>query len=193
MRMSPGRTPSVAHHPETRRLPCPAHERSSRGGPHCSRGPVNVQVNGVAINGSGPTDALLPGLAENGINRGSGKADLAKAVANWNQNIAGKPDARGKTIPQIVLPSNYSFGRPFNSQDLRLTKTFTVRERYKFSILGEGFNMLNYANVQGYSFNVDQVASSNQQFSFGQPTSRAGQVFGSGGPRAFQFGGRFQF
>jgi len=37
------------------------------------------------------------------------------------------------------------------------------------------------------------LTPTNQTFSFGQPTSRAGQVFGSGGPRAFQLGGRFQF
>jgi hypothetical protein len=28
---------------------------------------------------------------------------------------------------------------------------------------------------------------------FGQPTTRASQVFGSGGPRAFQIGARFTF
>jgi hypothetical protein len=53
------------------------------------------------------------------------------------------------------------------------------------------FNVLNYANLGGYSFNVDTVSSN--AFSFGQPTTRAGQVFGSGGPRALQIGGRFQF
>ena len=53
--------------------------------------------------------------------------------------------------------------------------------------------MLNYANLGGYVTNVDQVTPTNQTFSFGQPTSRAGQVFGSGGPRAFQFAGRFSF
>jgi hypothetical protein len=95
-------------------------------------------------------------------------------------------------IPQLVLPANYSLGRNFNSQDVRLTKTFTFKERYKFSVLAEGFNIFNYANRSGYSFAIDQVTPT-QTFAFGQATNRASQVFGSGGPRAFQLGGRFQF
>ena len=83
-------------------------------------------------------------------------------------------------------------GDNFSSQDIRLTKKFTFRERYIFSVFGEGFNIFNIANLGGYSSTLDQVRP-NQTFSFGQPTSRAGQVFGSGGPRAFQIGGRFQF
>jgi hypothetical protein len=157
-----------------------------------SVGPVTATVNGVDLTGSGVTTAPLPGIPINGLNDGYGKSALQNAVNNWNANIAGKPDALGKIIPQIVLPQNYSLGRAFNSQDLRLTKKFTFRERYTMSVFIEGFNIFNIANLSGYSFNVDQVQP-NQTFAFGQPTSRAGQVFGSGGPRAFQVGGRFQF
>jgi len=92
-----------------------------------------------------------------------------------------------------VLPSNYTLGDNFNSQDVRLTKTFKYHERYRLSVFAEAFNIFNIANLSGYSFNLDQVTPTNQTFSFGQPTSRAGQVFGSGGPRAFQLGGRIQF
>ena len=49
------------------------------------------------------------------------------------------------------------------------------------------------ANLSGFGSNLDLVQSTNQTYTFGQPTSRAGQVFGSGGPRAFQVGGRVQF
>jgi len=158
-----------------------------------SRGPVMASVGGVSLYGDGTTTAPLPGLAYNCLNRGCGVSDLANAVASWNQAYAGKKDALGKTMPAVVLPSNYSLGDGFSSQDVRLTKTFTYRERYKLSLFGEAFNIFNIANLGGYSFNLDQVTPTNQTFSFGQPTSRAGQVFGSGGPRAFQLGGRFQF
>ncbi len=158
-----------------------------------SRGPVMASINGVSLTGDGSTSAPLPGLAFNCLNSGCGTSNLVQAVAAWNQNYAGTKDALGKTIPAVVLPQNYSLGDSFNSQDVRLTKTFKYRERYRFSIFGEVFNIFNIANLSGYSFNLDQVAPSNQTFSFGQPTSRASQVFGSGGPRAFQVGARIQF
>jgi hypothetical protein len=49
------------------------------------------------------------------------------------------------------------------------------------------FNVFNVANLGGYSFNLSNTAT------FGQPTNRASQVFGSGGPRALQLGTRFSF
>jgi hypothetical protein len=167
---------------------------------HGSKGPLMPRVNNVDLTGDGTTSEPLPGLSFNCINRGCGKDELAAAVASWNSTYAGKCDARiapaactaaATKIPALVLPSNYSFGRAFNSQDVRVTKTFAFRERYRFSVFAEMFNVLNYANLGGYSFNVDTVSSN--AFSFGQPTTRAGQVFGSGGPRALQIGGRFQF
>jgi hypothetical protein len=158
-----------------------------------TKGPVMANVTGVDLAGDGTTTEPLPGLSYNCLNRGCGPGDLAGAVASWNQTYAGKKDALGKTVPAVVLPQNYTLGDNFNSQDVRLTKVFSYRERYKLSVFAEGFNIFNIANLGGYSFNLDQVTPTNQTFSFGQPTSRASQVFGSGGPRAFQLGARVQF
>jgi len=158
-----------------------------------SRGPMTPSVSGVELTGDGTTSQPLPGLSFNCLNRGCGKSDLQSAVASWNQTFAGTKDALGKTIPAVILPSNFSLGDNFNSQDVRLTKTFKYHERYRASIFVEGFNIFNVANLGGFSSNLDQVTPTNQTFTFGQPTSRAGQVFGSGGPRAFQIGARVQF
>ena len=49
---------------------------------------------------------------------------------------------------------------------------------------GEVFNLFNTANLSGRSGDV---------LGFGQPTSRVTQVFGSGGPRAFQIAARVSF
>jgi hypothetical protein len=161
-----------------------------------SRGPMTASVTGVDLTGDGTTSQPLPELAINCLNRGCGSSDLQKAVADWNTTYAGKKDALGKTIPQVVLPSQFSLGDNFNSQDIRVTKKFnfgTEPHIYRMSIFAEMFNVFNIANLGGFSSNLDQVQATNQTFSFGQPTNRAGQVFGSGGPRAMQLGARFQF
>jgi hypothetical protein len=73
--------------------------------------------------------------------------------------------------------------------------------------LGEVFNLFNITNVLGFSksnysgFSNVLVRDSNdsstpgflRSSSFGQSVSTAGGVFGSGGPRAFQFGARVTF
>ena len=85
------------------------------------------------------------------------------------------------------LPASYEFGDSFSSQDVRVTKTFTLRRTRKLAVFAEAFNVFNVANLGSYSFNLNNTAT------FGLPTNRASQVFGSGGPRAFQLGGRFTF
>jgi hypothetical protein len=152
-----------------------------------SRGPLTPSVTNIDLDGDGISTTPIPGVEFNCFNRGCGKDDIAQAVAAWNSTYAGKRDAQNRLIPTLTLPANYEFGDWFSSQDIRLTKSFTFKDRYKFSIFGEMFNLFNIANLGGYSFNLNNTAN------FGQPTSRAGQVFGSGGPRALQVGGRFSF
>jgi hypothetical protein len=68
-----------------------------------------------------------------------------------------------------------------------LGKIIRLRERYEMNVFAEAFNLLNIANLTGHSTDLLQSSA------FGQPASRATQVFGSGGPRAFQLGARFSF
>ena len=152
-----------------------------------SRGPVMPSIPVIDLDGDGSSGEPLPGVKHNGFNRGLDRSDLQRAVEQFNQNWAGKTTSRGQRVPTLTLPANYQFGEPFSSQDLRLTKIFPFRDRYKLSVFGEVFNIFNIANLGGYSFDLTNLAG------FGQPTSRAGQVFGSGGPRAIQFGARFSF
>jgi hypothetical protein len=152
-----------------------------------SRGPVMPTVSDVDLDGDGTTTTPIPGVDFNCFNRGCGKNDLAQAVAAWNQTFAGKLDARGTPIPQLTLPANYEFGDGFSTQDIRLTKKFTWKERYSLSVFGEMFNVFNIANLGGYSFNLGNTTT------FGRPTNRFTQVYGSGGPRALQLGGRISF
>jgi hypothetical protein len=162
-----------------------------------SRGALMPSISGVDLDGDGSGSEPIPGVERhNCFNRGCGKRDLETAVRNWNSRfypngapvVAAdfKKDARGQNIPFLTLPANYEFGDSFRSQDVRLTKKFTWKDRYTLAVFGEMFNVFNIANLSGYNFTINSGA-------FGQPTQRTSQVFGSGGPRALQLGARVSF
>ena len=111
---------------------------------------------------------------------------MERLVAQFNPTYAGTNDSQGRLIPSLTLPARYAFGDNFHALDLRLSRSFLFRERWRLSLIGEVFNLYNKANLSGYSGDLTSAA-------FGQPTSRATQVFGSGGPRAFQLAMRIAF
>ena len=162
-----------------------------------SRTPVTTNVGSLDLAGTVPagSNEPLPGLTYGCLNAGCGKADLAKAVDAFNSTYAGQKNANGGTINPLTLPSDYQLGEPTFTQDFRVTKVFHYKERAKVSLFGEIFNAFNIANLSGYSFALDtrNANPAAQSFSFGQPTQRVNQTFGSGGPRAFQIGARFSF
>jgi hypothetical protein len=99
------------------------------------------------------------------------------------------------------------FNDSFNSLDLRLSRKFSFSENVTLEPIVEVFNLFNVTNVLGVS-NVNYSGFSNvltrdsnnpvdpgflRSSAFGQPITTAGGVFGSGGPRAFQFAARFTF
>ena len=152
-----------------------------------SRQPFQPIITGADFYGTGIDSFLLPGSGTNQFNFGLGKSDLVKLVNQYNQTYAGKPAANPKQIfPTVTLPQSFDTGHIFNSQDLRVTKLIRYRERLEWQIFGEVFNVLNTANLSGYADNLLAPG-------FGQPTARFSNVFGTGGPRAFQLGTRISF
>jgi len=160
-------------------------------GPFNARLPSTIDLFGDGTSIATGTGNTLPGLQVNSLGRGTSKKDLFNLVTAFNQNFAGKKDARGATIPTLVLPEDFRFGENFQSEDVRLSKTFKFKESYSLQGFIEIFNVLNIANLGGYSTTLDTTTS--QTLNFGRPTTRVGQAFGTGGPRALQFGGRFTF
>jgi len=134
-----------------------------------------------------------PGGAFGSFGVTSGKSQLQTLVNKYNTQfvnpncpanmVFGQP---GAPTGCIGLPSHYQFGDPFYVTDFRLSKFFKFKERYTFDVAGEVFNAFNIANLSGYGFTLGTAT-------FGNPTSRALQTFGSGGPRAFQVLGRVNF
>jgi hypothetical protein len=147
---------------------------------YSSTRPFSAYVGGVDFNGDGTQGDLLPGSTVNPFNRGYGRAELERLVAEYNSTF-------GTTLPRLALPANYAFGDDLQSLDLRLSRSFVFRERWRASLIGEVFNLFNQSNLTGYSGDLTNKST------FGQPTSRATQVFGSGGPRAFQLAVRWIF
>jgi hypothetical protein len=112
--------------------------------------------------------------------------------------------------PRVLVPlvrDDLKLGDDFSSLDLRLSKVFRIGERWTIEPIAEVFNLFNVTNVLGVS-NVNYSGASNvlvrdsndpanpgflRSSSFGQPVTTAGGVFGSGGPRAFQFAARVTF
>ncbi|HSE47575.1 MAG TPA: TonB-dependent receptor, partial [Terriglobales bacterium] len=155
-----------------------------------------------------PMDILLPDASSrvpefqrNAGGRVFHTADeLNAALAALN---AGLP-----VVDQLPLVApGARFNDSFNSFDIRLAKTFKVRERFSIEAMAEAFNLFNVTNILGVSnlnysgFNNVLARDSNDPLdpgylsssSFGRPVTTAGGVFGSGGPRAFQLAARFTF
>jgi hypothetical protein len=148
--------------------------------------PFSAFLGGLDLNGDGTTGDLLPGSQVGQFGRSLGKEDLRRLVSAFNQNYAGGTDARGRVIPKITLPTNFAFGDRLWTHDIRLSRTTTLRERWRLTLIGEVFNLFNIANLTGRS--GDLLSSS-----FGQATTRVNQVFGSGGPRALEVAARMSF
>jgi hypothetical protein len=147
---------------------------------------VGTGSTGIDFNGDGTFGDLLPGTTVNAFNRGLGRSDLIRLVNEFNQTYAGTTDPHGRLISAITLPPNYGFGDNFHSVDLRLSRSFVIRDFWRLALIGEAFNLYNKANRVGYSGDLTSTE-------FGQPTNRMTQIFGSGGPRAFQLAVRASF
>jgi len=124
-----------------------------------------------------------------------------------NQALAAINEGGG--IDGVLLPlvgDDARFGDTFNSVDLRLSRPFALGTA-RIEPIVEIFNVFNVTNVLGVSTrnysgfsNVLLRDSDNPEDSgylqssrFGGAVTTAGGVFGSGGPRAFQFAVRATF
>ena len=97
--------------------------------------PYSGQINGAnppaAIAATGVPAGVLGGLT-GGSNNNSGTALSGARVYDEPRN---------------------SFRLPLTKDlDVRISRTFTFKERYKFSILGEAFNLFNFTNIYSVNF-----------------------------------------
>jgi hypothetical protein len=165
--------------------------------------PLDTILSGLDLDGEGISTTLLPGISRHNVfGEGLSESQLRALVAEYNAMVEARtriitnPDGtqiviRPRTpfnqiITPIVLPEKISPGDSFISQDVRLTREFHIKEKLTLSLMGEAFNLFNVANLTGYNNVLNEP-------NYGQPSARAGQAFGTGGPRAFQIASRVEF
>jgi hypothetical protein len=167
--------------------------------------------NDVDLSGTGTFLTYLPGTNPGALGRSIKNAeDLNAIITNYNASIpslgfacgadspTGRCDIFGDALEQIaLLPAGTPIGGDsLISQDLRLTKRLHFNERMSLDLIGEVFNLFNVANYRDEA-NVTQVldvvGTPAGGRAFLAPVSRATSVFGTGGPRAFQFAAKFRF
>jgi hypothetical protein len=157
-----------------------------------------------------PMDILLPDGSERvpTLQRNAGGREFhnAQQLNAWiaKSNASGGVwEASANSYVLLPQVSDHAhFNDSFNALDFRLDRTFSFGDRYTVNLMGEAFNIFNVTNVLGVS-NLNYSGFANTlspdrdnatySSSFGHPVSTAGGVFGSGGPRAFQFAARFNF
>jgi len=159
-----------------------------------------------------PMDILLPDGSERipTIQRNAGGRQFRStrelnAFIEKTNAAGGVYETTSGSTGYVTLPlvsDGARFNDSFNSLDFRLNRTLKFGDRWSVDLIGEAFNIFNVTNILGtgnlnYSgfATALSLARNNPGFSssFGKPVSTAGGVFGSGGPRAFQFAARAHF
>ena len=156
-----------------------------------------------------PMDILLPDATSRipALQRNAGGRlfDTGAELNDFIRQLNAVGGVGGQPLP--LVSDDARFNDSFNSLDLRLSRKFSFTDRLSLEPIVEVFNLFNITNVLGVS-NVNYSGFSNvlirdsnnaadagflRSSSFGRPVTTAGGVFGSGGPRAFQFAARFTF
>jgi hypothetical protein len=163
----------------------------------------------VTIASAVPMDILVPDgsqrIPQLQRNAGGRVFDNASELNAFITQVNAGGGFQGQPLP--LVSDSARFSDSFNSVDLRLSRRFLLGERVSIEPMVEVFNLFNVTNVLGFS-NVNYSGFSNvlvrdsndpgdagflRSSSFGRPVTTAGGVFGSGGPRAFQFAARIVF
>lgn len=165
----------------------------------------------VDLSTTGTFQTYLPGTGPGSLGRDiRNVSDLNTFITAYNSSIptlgiscpgdtvtgTDRCDVFGDPIERLaVLPANQPIGGDsIISQDLRITKTLNFSETVKLDLIGEVFNLFNVANLTGVSdFLLPHEGTPPDQITFLRPSQRSTSVFGTGGPRAFQFAAKFRF
>jgi Carboxypeptidase regulatory-like domain len=145
-----------------------------------------------------PMDILLPDASARipVIQRIAGAREFhtAAQLNAFITQINATGGVNGSKLPLVL--NSARFNDSFNSLNLRISRWFHLSEHITLEPIVEVFNLFNVTNILGTS-NVNYSGFNNvlapdrndptKSSSFGTAVTTAGGIFGSGGPRAFQF------
>jgi hypothetical protein len=185
--------------------------------------PDNLNLSGASDgSATGIFTSLLPGTRAGSLGRDISTVDeLNSLITAYNSNLTayaarldgGVPvDPYGTPLRALaLLPAGTQIGGDsLISQDVRVTKAFYFNETTRIDLIAEAFNLFNVSNLIGaqnfpnlvaqgdvddWNNNVGGVNPGRLPFPnypF-QPNGRVNNIFGAGGPRAFQFAAKFVF
>jgi hypothetical protein len=164
---------------------------------------------------TGTFTSYLPGTGTGSVGRQANSVSALNAlITAYNASIPNLGDDCGEDSPTGRCDSNFpGFGDPLVrlallpegtqiggdsviSQDLRVTKTFSFSENLKLDLIGEVFNVFNIANLTypaAITLSDEGESPDVIKNIVHGPSARTNSVFGTGGPRAFQFAAKFRF
>ena len=172
--------------------------------------PARFVLSGVWTVSTGvPMDILMPdGQSRVPIlqrNAGGRQFTSARELNDFLRELNAGGGIDGELLPFVSEDARFNDG--FNSVDLRVSRSFQLQRAVRLEAFAEVFNLFNVTNILG-STNLNYSGYANalvrdsgnpsdpgymRSSSFGTAVNTAGGVFGSGGPRAFQFGARVVF
>src|SRR5215510_8119167 len=121
------------------------------------------------IDGDGTFTNPLPGTGVNSFGYNQNADDIRNMVAKYNATYPAAPtvllpgvtaaqrDALGTQLPIIVLPDKFSNSDSFLTHDLRVMRIISFSEKVKLQLIGEGFNIFNIANLNGFSGTLNAI------------------------------------
>lgn len=151
--------------------------------------PFDVRFSGIIDLGSGtPRNATL------------GFGEGANPCTHGNQDCLGGNDWPEGKERNWWRPEKHSFIIPnfwaFRNVDLRLEKRFTIFPGQEIGVIGEVFNVFDYANFRGFNTEYGKIQADGSVVpneNFGEPNAVVDDLRLFGAPRRFQLGMRYQF
>jgi hypothetical protein len=156
--------------------------------PNIPRNALGRQIrNGAALNAAITAYNALPLCLLDGNTAGP-----VPCQPSTKDPVTGLPVSVTGPLPPVN--SNLKFGDDFNSFDMRITRTFHLKEPHTLQAIAEVFNLFNITNIRGTTNrNYSGFNNTIDVADFNRPLETAGKFFGAGGPRAFQVALRYTF